>query len=152
MNNFSDKAKKQAIQIARDMSMEVLGKRENKEQSPKAPKRSTMDYILGKNMTPRVDDRPSPIVEAMLQTKEKEREEDKMRAFGNVRRLGAEIDRERIKRHQEDMQRLDKLSREINASSQKKEEFVRLPSSPSKGPAAPKPGGGKGMEQVKTRK
>lgn len=131
----SSKSKKIAKNIAEELKHEVLGPPERK---PAPAKRGTMDVILGRfPKQPEISGEESPIVEAMLQTSESEKEAEKPKIKAPDK-LDAEITRHRRERLQKDQERLKALEESIPASEKDKEKTdpnaTILPSSPRKGP------------------
>ncbi len=127
-------------QFLDDIKNEVLGKPEHKP-SKETPKRSTLDVILNKPAQP-LDTRPSPIVEAMLQTKE---DEEQIEQGKRPDRLEAEIAQLRARRDQE-LAYWRQRQQEIMAKPQAaKDNAPVMPTTAKKGPGAPK-GKSQGIE------
>lgn len=127
-------------QFLDDIRNEVLGKPEHKP-SKEAPKRSAMDILLNK-YPQKSDTRPSPIVEAMLQTKE---DEEQIEQGKRPDRLEAEIAQLRHRREQE-LAYWRQRQQEIMAQPQSQQDKAPvMPTSAKKGPGAPK-GKSQGIE------
>ena len=142
------KTKKVTKQFLDDIKHEVLGKPESKEKkNPNEPKRSTLDVILNKPAQ-QPDTRPSPIVEAMLQTQE---DEEQMAEGKRPDRLEAEMSQLRRKREQE-LANWRQLQEQIMAKPvSDKDNAPVMPTSSKKGPGAPK-GKAQGIESFKRGK
>lgn len=134
MNNTS-KTNKVTKQFLNDIKHEVLGTQEGKKEiKPGEPKRSALDIMLNKYPTPPVDNRPSPIVEAMLQTRE---DEAAMKQGKQPSRLDAEMAQLRARRAQE-MQRWHELQQQLMAKPVTQENSsAALPPSAPKGNKGP---------------
>ena len=145
------KPKKITGRIIGDFKHELLGEKEKK---PAPPKRSTMDMIMGKYPSPSARPAPeqvSPIVEAMLQTRESEQKEEESK-LQQTDRMDLEISQRRRERKQMEKGWEEEQEKIMSsAESKEKDTAPALPSSPSKGPGAPK-GKAQGIESFKRGK
>ncbi|QQS39455.1 hypothetical protein IPM62_02490 [Candidatus Woesebacteria bacterium] len=143
---MKNNSKKYAKAIAHEIKHEVLG-----EPKPKVvpPKRSAMDVILGKYpKTFEPEDQPSPIVEAMLQTKKSEEEKAKKTVVDTVDIDMQKLRQNRIKAENQWIKNQTGLMQE--PQNENKKEAV-LPSSPKKGAIGVGGQKPRGMEQMRKK-
>ena len=143
----SAKSKKIAKAAALEIKHEILGSPKKK---PELKDRSTMDIMLGRYKKPKVDDRPSPVVEAMLQTRESEeaierqlKKESEEKANETAKRkpkasnLDTQMQRDRQVRTKSEADWSKSQEAIFQSPKKTQEEGPLLPTSPKKGPSGP---------------